>query len=260
MNKSFLTSVLGLFILCFACIALWAWQSRNKQAEHIENTVRSLDMVLGGFGYIETSQLGAQSTESAKNSWRARHVVLVPSLGVDWPPGMDLPWQSEAWREWDEGYHPMFCLQRLDHLPREERNARLMTLLGKGSPFEFMKREGLKELQRIAPNAILLVEVINSSVPWLSPGDLELDKMPRRINDPDRLGIGSVHGYDEFVVGFADQSIWIINASIPFSELEKFLTVEQAMLHSREVVLGPYGSEFDLESIYSSYLSRKPNP
>ena len=122
-----------------------------------------------------------------------------------------------------------------------------MTIKGIGSAHDFILQEGVDELLRVAPATIFLVEVVNSTTPWMQPGDLELGNIPTSINHPKLLGIGSEYGYHKFVVGFVDKGVWVLDSSIPFSELEKFMTVEQAMQHDREKVLGQYGDEVEFD-------------
>ena len=180
------------------------------------------------------------------NSWRLYYTLLFPWDDADRDRGDgNQSWQSEALRQWDDDIHPLFCLKKDVNLPRDKRYTHLMAIRGEGSAFEYMQEHGFDELRDFAPNAILLAEVTNSNVPWMQAGDLELDEIPHEINSKDKLGIGSSKGYDKFGVGFADGSVWILDATLPFPSLKSFLTVESARKHDREKVLGKYRVEVD---------------
>lgn len=233
-------------VLMLICILLGC-RSKKGPAEHIEATSNRVGLVMAGFANLDKGRLSRKDHwNTHQNSWRLQWVAWTPwPAGENTPPSEDVPWQSEAWHEWDNDTHTLFCLQECTNSPRNVRYTGVMTILGEGSAFEFLQQEGYQELSSVAPNAILLVEVVNSSVPWMQAGDLELDKLPRSINHPGQLGIGSVHGYDKFVVSFADGSIWAVDSSIPFSVLEKFLTVEGAKQEDRALTLGPYSQELE---------------
>jgi hypothetical protein len=70
-------------------------------------------------------------------------------------------------------------------------------------------------------------------------GDLDPRTVPRRIGSVGGIGPAAA-GHAEFCVGFADQSVRLLRAAIPFDTLAPFLTVEGAASHDRDAALGPY--------------------
>lgn len=214
--------------------------TEDLQRKHIGLAVFHAHLAISRLEYYNKPR---HFTANVENSWRAKFVGVTPWQSEESTPGLAVPWQSEKWKEWDDDVHPNYCLKHDPSVPREKRYTGLMTVESDDSALQFIQKNGLEELLRVAPDTIFFVEVINSQVPWMQAGDLELATMPHSINCPDKLGIGSVYGYDQFIVGFVDKSIWVINSSIPFTELEKFLTVEDAKKYDREETLGPYGYE-----------------
>lgn len=92
----------------------------------------------------------------------------------------------------------------------------------------------------MAPDAILLAEVVNSRLPWMAPGDLDQSDLVTRINPENDLGIGTEWHGGWIAVGFVDGAVWMIDKSIPFDLLNKFFTVESASKVDRETILGEY--------------------
>lgn len=216
----------------------------NQKRRHIEDVINSMEIVTDGLARNPINRFWSLGDEASGNSWRLYFTLTFPYDDADRARGEgNQPWQAESLRQWDDDIHRLFCLKKDVDLPRDKRYTHLMAIRGVGSAFEFMDREGIEELRRTAPQAILLTEVCNSTVPWMQAGDLELDTIPREINSSEKLGIGSAHGYDQFAVGFADGEVWLLDSSIPFSKLGKFLTVESAQKHDRKNILGKYGGK-----------------
>jgi hypothetical protein len=217
---------------------------------HIEAVTKWMLAILYGFEINPIGRLWSLNDEASGNSWRLYYTLTYPFDDADFldRPDGGQPWRSESFREWDDSVHWLFCLKKDIDAPRDERYTHLMAIAGEGTAFEFMQQEGLDELRRVAPDAILLTEVINSKVPWMQKGDLDLDNMPHEINSHNELGIGSAHGYNQFGIGFADGSVWVLKSSVPFSQLEKFLTVERARKHDRQKILGKYVVEVEVVS------------
>ena len=244
---------------CLLYTLLKKSQREYSKSEYFEAAQRSVSYVVNSIEFLDTQPyVGNKARHRSyfyenddKISWRLKYVALTPWKSADnLPPGHNVPWQSQFWNEWDDECHGTFCLCKdRSHLPRSERYTSLMTIVGRGSAYEFMKENGFEELSRVAPNTILVVEVSNSKTPWLQVGDLELDNIPASVNSPGELGIGSARGYSQFVVGFADKSVWMINSFIPFRELERFLTVEHSVGLDRQATLGQYGYEVDTDSL-----------
>jgi hypothetical protein len=246
-----LVGILALLAIGLSYSMLTDFLNTKKKADrekaHIEIVSWSMQAIL--YGFEKTNPIGRSwslEDEASGNSWRHYFVLTFPFGDAGFPerPARDLPWQSEKVREWDDYHHLIFSLKKTDP-PRNKRYTHLMAMRGQGTAFEYMQEHGFGKLRDFAPNAILLVEVSNSKVPWMQAGDLEMDKIPHEINSKDKLGIGSSQGYDQFGVGFADGEVWLLDSSIPFTELEKFLTIESAQENDREKVLGKYRIEAD---------------
>ena len=93
-------------------------------------------------------------------------------------------------------------------------------------------------LKDVPPDAILIVEVRASGIPWPAPNDFDIRTMPHAINAVDGKGIsGRFAG--GFHVGFAD-GVWFLSDNVPFETLKKFFTVADAKQYDREKLLGPY--------------------
>jgi hypothetical protein len=88
-------------------------------------------------------------------------------------------------------------------------------------------------LSQLDADTILIVEVRNTGIHWMEPGDLDLRHLPQTI--------AADTSADSFHVGFADGEVWLLDAKVPVDELRKFLTLEGARQWDRQSCLGPYG-------------------
>lgn len=149
-------------------------------------------------------------------------------------------WRSSEYASVDKAAGNRFCLADVERLPRGQRFTRIMAIEGEGGAYEQIRQNGWANILKAAPDAILLIEVVNSQTPWMAAGDLDLDKCPHAIHPKTQLGIGANSRADGFLIGFVDGAVWSLDESIPFTELEKFLTVEGARAHDRESILKPY--------------------
>ena len=114
----------------------------------------------------------------------------------------------------------------------------VLAITGPGTAFG-AGQEPPKSLKEIPGNTILVVESRTSGIPWPSPGDFDLRTMPQTINAPDGKGISSRYP-EGFNVIFADTQVWFLSHDVPFENLKKFFTIEDAKKYDRERLLGPF--------------------
>ena len=98
---------------------------------------------------------------------------------------------------------------------------------------------GTANLQRISlevPQLIVLVHLWPSDIHWMEPRDLDCDEFLKSVPKS-----GSTQPSEKCqAVLFADGEIWSLREECPLQILAKFFTIEEAKLHDREAVLGPY--------------------
>lgn len=112
----------------------------------------------------------------------------------------------------------------------------ILAITGPGTVFG----EGAPTPLKSAPaNAIVLVEVRNSGIHWMSPRDFDVRTMPRTINDADGRGISGETSLG-FHVAFADGEVWRLSHDTPFEKLSEFFLADDAKRQSRDDVLGGY--------------------
>lgn len=84
---------------------------------------------------------------------------------------------------------------------------------------------------------IIVIEVRNSGVHWMEPGDLDYRELVERERSGD-LTLGVMD--DGFCVLFLDGRAWRLRADLPRDVLLKFMTVDGANANDAEQLLGPY--------------------
>lgn len=172
-------------------------------------------------------------------SWRAEVATYRDNwMGGNWDPSS--AWNESANKKMAD-YPWQFCYDALvtwDFPRNYSKNTCMMAITGPGTPLGD-GNEPPKSLREMDGDTILVVEVRDSGIHWMTPGDLDIRTMPRTINGADGHGISSRHP-GGFHVLFADWRIWFVSQNVPFDELEKFFTVEGARKYDAEEVLGPY--------------------
>jgi len=112
----------------------------------------------------------------------------------------------------------------------------ILAITGPGTVFD----EGASTPLKSAPtNAIVLVEVRNSGIHWMSPRDFDVRTMPRTINDAEGRGISGETSLG-FHVAFADGEVWRLSHDTPFEKLSRFFLAEDAKRLNRDEILGEY--------------------
>ena len=174
--------------------------------------------------------------------WRLKVVLQsITSLPVGEPRPAVTPWNDPSFRPLDDDSCHQFCLSRdAASLERERRFTRIMAIDDADSAYNRIRHSDYDEIEAIAPDAILIVEVSFSDVPWMAAGDLNLQELPSNFEHNGVLGIGSNSDDGSFAVGFVDGTVFIMRKDTPFERLEKFLTVEGVQGFDRDQELGDY--------------------
>ena len=161
------------------------------------------------------------------SSWRfALRFYALEGEAFDSRKPWDDPVNVKWWRE----------MPYPSRLTVDGRQTCVMALTGPGTFFTEVSSAQPTDFDE---DTIVLVEVRNSGIHWMQPGDLSIETMPKTIDPLQGLGIsGNLPG--GFHVAFADGQAWFISNDVPFETLEKFFTREGAMAASREDLLEPY--------------------
>jgi hypothetical protein len=160
------------------------------------------------------------------SSWRYQ---LVPYLeGIMMELHFDDRWDDPANRWFSSWRHPIYCWSSGKTSP-ESLHTSVVAITGPGTAFDGDRPIQLKD---IAPDTILAIEIAESGIHWMEPGDLPIGQVPDSITQ-------GVDGYGVHVL-FADGSVWVLRPDVPLEDLKKFFTIEGAKRYDRDQVLGPY--------------------
>ncbi len=111
----------------------------------------------------------------------------------------------------------------------------IMAVVGPGTAFDGQVVNSLSELDG---DTILFIEVHNTSIHWMEPGDIsatDFSLLAQHLSN-------SPHG---FHVCFADGEVWRLGRATPVASVGMFLTVSGSKSHDRDVVLGDYRQRDD---------------
>jgi len=176
-------------------------------------------------------------------SWRFAIIPCIASYKMDaafdqsWTAPANTRWrtvpQPYAYDGWGDG---VFDRRNPASVPNITR---AFAITGSGTAFGDGHGEKPRSLDEIDADTILVVEIRNSGIHWMAPGDFDIRTMPKTINDPNGRGISSSHG-SGFHVVFADGAVWYRRNDVPFDQLAKFFTVTGAKANDRDKILGPH--------------------
>jgi hypothetical protein len=237
---------IGLLLVC-VILATQRVQQKDRRTQQ-ERRMRSVEFIMNGLRMMD----GVLADETRSTS-------LLPPLQLSTSDGKAVGWrlvwsvhsladapspsvgrQSSEFDLYDDMSCKTFCWEPCKTRPRGSRFTKVMAIDGADSAYNQIRLHGWRQIEDIASDAILLTEVVNSTVPWMAAGDVAPDRIPRTIHPKDGLGIGSNRPNGGFIVGFVDGEVWAIDESVPFEQLLRFLTVSGARKADREMILGPY--------------------
>lgn len=131
-------------------------------------------------------------------SWRFELLPFLLPHGAD--GSWDLAWDAPENLNWEYGGY-RFNLE--DDWDSDAPNTRVFVITGPGTVLGDGKYELPGSIEEAPADAILIVEVCNSGLHWMAPGDFDIRTMPQTINALDGKGISGI-GRDGFHVGFVD--------------------------------------------------------
>jgi hypothetical protein len=125
-----------------------------------------------------------------------------------------------------------------NHSGARSQETSLFAISGPDTAFDATKKVRASDL---TAELILVMEVVNSGVHWMQPGDYDVQKLVAcqgKLRDCVKPLIR-----DRVHVLFADGEVWAISGDAPFERVKPFFTITGARAHSRDRELG----EFRLE-------------
>ena len=157
-------------------------------------------------------------------SWRFELLPYMIQTGLD--PHYHDAWYAPGNRVFAWKYSSFYSSNNPEG--RDAPDTCIMAITGPGTAFDGAEHS----LPDLPANTILCVEVANSGVHWMEPGDLDVGDLPPSLTaGPDGSG---------FFVGFADTEVWFLDRSVPLESLRPFLTIKTAASSDRQEILGPY--------------------
>ena len=212
------------------------------------NEFRSLALALQNYSSANSTlpkpvYFDRNKPKVALYSWRYRIIPFVASYKMD--VGFDLPWDHPAnsrWRGvpqpyafggWGDG---AWDTRRPGEIPTETR---VYAITGPDTAFGDGETYQPNSLGDLPDDIILVTEIRDSGHHWMKNGDFDIRTMPKFINSKDGKSISGRHDNGFYVI-FADGEVWFLANETPFSKLSLFFTIDGAMEHDRDDILGKY--------------------
>ncbi len=201
---------------------------REAHRRDVFNRMRACTALVLADRIPETSQ------ELAENGdlWSWRFFVYTMRLNSGPRPDLSLSWDDVRNREYLHSAPNLFCFG-------ESNRTHVVAITGPGTMFSECAGAFPADCAPDALDAIILLEVGDSGLHWMEPGDLEIGSVRSAIVGSRGEGISGTFK-DGFFVGFADGKVWFMQRSTPFDKLKLFFSIEGATKWSRESVLEEY--------------------
>jgi hypothetical protein len=239
-----LKGLLAIVSLCAIVLAVGAFfYQRHRRIELRVQTLQGVQVLVACYKeydlFYDTLPPAVEYDQEGRpvRSWR---FGVLQTVGIELPDGpnpqYDLPWDAPENLRWGRETAGLCCFQPAFARAEPSTEADFVAVTGPGTAFD---REKVQRLAQLPADTILLVEVRDSDIHWMQPGDLDVRTMPRTMDDPTGKGISGNFAEGVHVV-FADGQVWLLEKDTPFEKVEKFLKVEDAYRHDRDGVLGEY--------------------
>lgn len=165
-------------------------------------------------------------TGRALSSWRFYILPYLEAIMLE--TRTDKRWDDPANRWFSCQPYPVYCWSSESNTAGST-NTNVMAISGHGTAFD---GDGPMRLDDIDSDTILVIEIADSGVHWMEPGDLAIDQVPETITR-------GVEGLGVHVL-FADGSVKMLSPDVPLEDLKTFFTIQGAKQHDADRLLGPY--------------------
>jgi hypothetical protein len=144
----------------------------------------------------------------------------------------DIPWYSE-----NEKLNALRELAPDEYCSFGNTNTNVMAVIGEGTAFDPNRKR--LSIHDFPNDLILIVEVNNTGVHWMQPGDLSVTELGIALSTSGN-GIALGTSDDGFCVGFVDGEVWLLSHRTPPDILLRFCSLEFAVRYERESELAAY--------------------
>jgi hypothetical protein len=200
----------------------------NNVRHHLSGISVGIDVYEDDNGYVPNGDM-TDPAGKVLSSWRFRLMdYMEDGIRHDWRAAWDAPANQRIAKGtagsfgWNAG---------------APGDTSVFGITGPDTVFDGTRRKRVD----LPPHLILLVEVRDSKIHWMQPGDYNVaDLLAYRGKIGDHL-----HGLldDRLLVLFADGEVWALSPDAPMTALHSFLTITGAESHNRNQLLAPHRVE-----------------
>jgi hypothetical protein len=191
------------------------------------NNMKQVGLAIRNFHDIHRRLPAAVRTDETGRplaSWRFQILPFIEAIMLD--VAYDERWDAPVNRS--VSLIPVVCYcnaQTGD--PQQQLTTNIVAITGPGTAFD---GDRPRRLEEIDDDTILAIEIVNSDIHWMEPGDLDVRELSHEhLRGPEGDGI---------YVLFADGSVAFVAAEAPLQSIKNFCTIAGAKKYDRENVLG----------------------
>jgi type II secretory pathway pseudopilin PulG len=224
-RRELLIVVLIVVVLAAALLpALRVARIAGERSER-ENNLKQIGLAIRNFHDVYRQPPQAVLTDEEGrplSSWRFQLLPFLEAIMRD--VDFSLPWDHPDHEYFSSFGWPTYCLRNKRKGP-ERLCTNVMAVTGRESAFD----DWAPTFSELPPDLILVIEVPDTDIHWMQPGDIDIDEIDESIlKGPDG---GGIH------VLFKDGSVVFIPRDTRLETLKRFLTVEGAKQHDRKILL-----------------------
>jgi hypothetical protein len=205
----------------------------------IRNNFRFIELALLNYEDARKVRVPSALTDADGNelsSWRWQIVPYMEQLPNDGSFTFDLSakWDAPINKDPRNVPHQIYCW----NLGGKSSRTSVFAIAGPGAAFEPRHGEQRAGRGNVPDHCILLMEVADSKIHWMQPGDYDVTKL---LAATGRLG-DTVKGVltDRIHILFADGEVWALSPDMPIDALKPFLTITAAKTGDRDKQLASY--------------------
>lgn len=236
MNRTLDNMIRIIVVTLIIFLSIFLFIEKKKQSD-VQSTIDRKDrmkLALTSFQFLNYESIPSvtklSDSDQSLFSWRFKSTLaLSGTASIDNPPQWEHAWDSSENRHYADKSPSEFC-ESGDFVTQ------IYAITGNGTVWD---TTNVMPVYKIPSSTLLMVEVRDSGVHWMAPGDFSIEELKNKTIR--EAGFGSKKGnQDGFVAGFANGKALLISYDIPMENILKLATTQGAALGSHKKLIEPF--------------------
>lgn len=225
--------VIAVTIIMVLSIFLYLEMKQQRSVQSTIDRISRMKLALTSFQFIHHESIPSVSKLSNSDqplfSWRFKSTLaLSGTTAIENPPQWEHAWDSSENKYYALQSPSEFCESGDFATP-------IYAITGNGTVWDKTKAISL---YNVPASTLLMVEVKDSDVHWMAPGDFSIEELKNKTTR--EAGFGSKKGSQAgFIAGFSDGEALLISYDVPMENILKLATIQGANLDPHKNLIAP---------------------